>query len=187
MILQKIDKQELLDHPPNVTDSFNIMEYNPTIGKINSPLIILKYSDSIPPDTITISSYRIKVQNYQASSRICFKCLKYGHNEKVCRKYTNIHRNMKDMSSCPNIKKCIHCEDDHITFDKGCTEYKFQKDILNTTYSNKKKSFRIAKFILRPNDKSYAASIKTNLPVLQEILVTLLNLLFIIIQELNNK
>ena len=119
------------------------MVYNPTLRKhINSPLIILKFSDSIPPDTITIGPYRIKVQNYQASPRVCFKCLKYGHtekvcrSEKVCRKCTNIHQNMEDVSSCPNIKKCNHCDEDHFTFDKDCVEYKFQKDILTTAYSN---------------------------------------------------
>ena len=55
--LAKLDKQELLDHcPPNVTDAFNIIMYNPTVRKRkNSPLIIVKLSDSIPPDTITIS------------------------------------------------------------------------------------------------------------------------------------
>ena len=49
--LAKLDKQELLDRcPPNVTDAFNIMVYDPTIRKrINSPLIILEFSDSIPP------------------------------------------------------------------------------------------------------------------------------------------
>ena len=67
---------------------------------------------------------------------------------------------MEDVSSCANIKN--HCDENHITFDKDCAEYKFQKDVLNTAYSNKT-SFRIAKFILQPNDKSYAASIKTNI------------------------
>ena len=57
--LAKLNKQELLDHClPNVTDALNIMVYDPTLRKqINSPLIILKFSDSIPPDTITIGPY----------------------------------------------------------------------------------------------------------------------------------
>ena len=41
------------------------------------------------------------------------------------------------MTLCPNIKKCNQCDEDHITFGKKCPEYKFQKDILNTTCSNK--------------------------------------------------
>ena len=40
------------------------------------------------------------------------------------------------MSSCPKINKYNHCVEDHITFDNDCAEYKFQKDILNTAYSN---------------------------------------------------
>ena len=42
---------------------------------------------------------------------------------------------MEDMPSCPNFKKCNNCDEDHITFDKNSTEYKFQKEILNTTSS----------------------------------------------------
>ena len=75
--LAKLDKQELLDRcPTNITDAFNIMVCDPTLRKrINSLLFMLNFSDSIPPDTITIGPYIIKVQNYQATPRICFKCL----------------------------------------------------------------------------------------------------------------
>ena len=67
---------------------------------------------------------------------------------------------MEDITSCPNIKKCNHCDYDHLSFDNNCLEYKFQKEILNTIYTNKT-SFRNSKYIIQPNDKSCGAAIKT--------------------------
>ena len=51
---------------------------------------------------------------------------------------------MEDMTSCSNIKKYNYCDEDYLTFDKNCPEYKYQKEILNIAYS-KKTSFRNAK------------------------------------------
>ena len=70
--LARLDKQALDRCPPYVTDAFNIMVYDPLRKRVYSPLIILKVSDSMPPNTVSISPYRIKVQNYQATSNAFF-------------------------------------------------------------------------------------------------------------------
>ena len=49
--LAKLDRQEFLDCcPPNVIDAFNIKVYDPTLKqRVNSPLIILRFSNNIAP------------------------------------------------------------------------------------------------------------------------------------------
>ena len=43
---------------------------------------------------------------------------------------------MEDITSCIYIKKCDLCDEDNLTFNQNCPEYKVQ-DNLNTTYSSK--------------------------------------------------
>ena len=70
---------------------------------------------------------------------------------------------MEDMTSCPDIKECNHCGEDHLYFSLELPEYNFQTEILNAAYSNKT-NFRNAKLVLWLNNKSYATTIKTTLP-----------------------
>ena len=54
---------------------------------------------------------------------------------------------MEDMTSCPDIKECNHCGEDHLYFSLELPEYNFQTEILNAAYSNKT-NFRNAKLVL---------------------------------------
>ena len=169
--LAKLTPEELLDRcPENVVDVTNIKTFDRTTRNyVNTPAIILKFSDSILPDKITIGPFRMKVKEYIAIPRTCKNCLKYGHTKNVCNKEKlcfkcSLSHLEADNNFCPNTTKCFHCSGDHWTFNKNCPEYIFQKDVCNKAYTEKT-SIKNARILLNRsnNSKSYAGATKTQI------------------------
>ena len=167
--LAKLTPEELLNRcPENVVDVTNIKTFDRTTKNfVNTNAIILKFSDSILPDKVTIGPFRMKVKEYKAIPRTCKNCLRYGHTknvcnkEKLCFKCSSSHPEAED-NVCPNTTKCFHCSGDHWTFNKRCPEYNFQEEVCNKAYTAKT-SIKNAKILLnRPNNSiSYASATKT--------------------------
>ena len=170
--LAKLPIEKLLDRcPQNVVDAYNIKTFDRTTKTlINSSAIILKFSNSVPPDQLTIGPYRLKVKQYTAFPRTCGKCLEYGHSKKVCKNKDTLcskcsiqHMDMNTEEPCNNQMKCHHCLGNHRTFNKDCPEFQKQKEISNIAY-NEKTSIKEAKMIYNRNNSSgqtYANTVKT--------------------------
>ena len=100
-------------------DYFEIFRFHPvTIGPYNSSKLS------------SFSQNLLQMHKYGYTKKV-------WKSEKVFRKCTKIHQHMKGTTSRPNIKNCNHCDENLLTFYKICPEYKLQKEILITAYSNK--------------------------------------------------
>ena len=164
--LAKLTPEELLDRcPENIVNVTNIKTFDKTTKTfINTPAIILKFSDNILPDQITIGPFRMRVKEYEATPRICKNCLRYGHTKKVCKKERlcfkcSLPHMELDDNVCTNASKCFHCSGDHWAFNKNCPEYIFQKEVCNKAYIEKT-SIRQAKILLNRSNttNSYAGA-----------------------------
>ena len=93
--LAKCSKEELLELcPRNVLDCFNITKFDrESNGRVNTPAIILKFSNNTPPDQVAIGPFRTRVKSYTPSPRFCTKCLKYGHTKTRCSALSHLYVN----------------------------------------------------------------------------------------------
>jgi hypothetical protein len=87
--------------------------------------------------------------------RQCFKCYKYGHIAKYCRKTarcgycaTAAHE-QKDENACPNkqpsgTKKCVNCRGSHTAWDRACPAYKNASERTKEAYTHRPRQFVVA-------------------------------------------
>ena len=172
--LVKLTEEQILNKcPPNVVDCFIIKKYDHTTkSQINTPAIILKFSNQIPPDLIEIGPFRMRVKPFTCSPKTCTSCLKYGHLKnhctstiKLCINCGEEHQYLSEEKGfCTKPPKCSFCqvENSHKTFSSNCPEFKKQKEICNIAY-NQKTSFSEAKKIFnQKNGISFANIVKRN-------------------------
>lgn len=106
------------------------------------------------PEEITLYGIPAKVEVYIFPLRICFNCWRYGHKAKACKakircKLCGLEHSDKDCQSA--IKKCVHCNGEHIANDYNCPE-RHRQDQIRTAMAKMKLTFSEAsKQYARPN------------------------------------
>jgi hypothetical protein len=87
--------------------------------------------------------------------RQCFKCYKYGHIAKYCRKTARCGHcaaaahEQRGENACPNkqpsgTKKCVNCRGSHTTWDRACPAYKNASERAKEAYTHRPRQFVIA-------------------------------------------
>ena len=169
--LAKLSIEDLLNIcPSNVVDAYNLKTYDRVLRRlVNSPIIILKFSNRVTPDQIIIGPHRIKVKNFSPFPKTCRSCLKYGHVSskckaeiKLCNICTKPINDDHNFESCYEDPKCHSCESNHKTFNKSCQEFIKQQEISNIVYTEKTSYFQAKRIYNSKNQttgQSYAAAV----------------------------
>ena len=98
-----------------------------------------------------------KVKTYIPSPTRCFKCQKFGHSTNDCfqtksfcgKCSSEITDENHTYQNCQNSLKCRNCGGDHESSSKNCSEWKFQRRILeikvtqNVTFIEAKKKISL--------------------------------------------
>lgn len=100
---------------------------------VDTPGHILTFNSPNLPKKIDIAIYkRVEVRPYIPPPMKCFRCQKFGH---VASKCTNIEICICGKPKHPKIIvcskpfKCPYCEGEHLSTDKRCPTYTFEKSI----------------------------------------------------------
>lgn len=94
------------------------------------------------PKTIEIADWLIvRVEEYNYTPQQCYKCLKFGHVSKYCRKTEqtcqNCTRTGHLREECSHSLQCFHCKEEHRSTDKNCQKYICESKIVNYQMKNK--------------------------------------------------
>jgi hypothetical protein len=163
--LQNENKETLLDYlkPQNVTD---LHFHQRTINNktINTGLVFVTFGTNVLPEELTVGYLRLRVRPYIPTPMRCYACHKYGHLSKHCQikdaptcynciESKHIHNTTE---RCANTPRCVNCnEEGHNSYNRNCTEYKRQVDILTIKVTQ---NVSMAEAVKRSNinKKSYA-------------------------------
>lgn len=124
------------------------------------------------PKYVTITDWHKElVEEYKEKPRQCFKCQRFSHVEKFCRRevYTcarcGEEGHKKDR--CPNALRCFHCGDQHMANDRNCSKYKIETEILNTQIKEKTSRYEAMQKILmtRPDGERLYADVARQRPL----------------------
>lgn len=94
------------------------------------------------PQEVVLYTVPRKVEVYCFPIKFCRKCLRYGHNLKVCKseqtRCYNCSLNGHEGKDCKSLNIiCFHCKEGHQTFDINCRERIRQADICKAMAYNK--------------------------------------------------
>lgn len=84
------------------------------------------------PDKIEIYGVTENVDIYVFPVKLCNRCLRYGHKEKICKSTKSRCSNCgmeHDKENCNNQLHCVHCSGNHSALDKNCPEKVRQNQI----------------------------------------------------------
>ncbi|XP_076658355.1 uncharacterized protein LOC143362241 [Halictus rubicundus] len=103
---------------------------------IPSESIVMTFEGDVIPEEIKLYGlYSVKVQCFIEPVRKCTNCWSYGHSRGRCNGKTKcicngeLHIKGEACEKGDNIKKCIHCKEEHFTFNGQCPEFKFNRQI----------------------------------------------------------
>ncbi|GBM80119.1 hypothetical protein AVEN_218281-1 [Araneus ventricosus] len=126
--------------------------------------IILTFSSSKLPSSITAGYGRSPVKPYIPNPLRCFNCQRFGHSKAACRgKLTCLNFRIAGHSAngCKTNPHCFHCKQDHSSDSKDGPQWKTEKKIQeikikqNITYAEAKK------LIAQEKTPSYSQAVKS--------------------------
>ena len=99
---------------------------------------ILTFNKSIPPKSVKVGYFNVKVDIYIPNPLRCYKCQKYGHHERWCNR-SAICQRCGELAHgdgvCSSGPKCVNCGGKHMASAKDCDVWKREKEILKTKYT----------------------------------------------------
>jgi hypothetical protein len=100
-----------------------------------------------------VESFECEPYNATLQIRECFKCYKFGHIAKYCKKRPRCGHCAaaahEQEDSCPQkqnsgIKRCINCSGKHTNWDRSCPIYKIVSDRARKAYTHRSRQFVVA-------------------------------------------
>lgn len=95
----------------------------------------------LPKVIILGGFHREIVQEYKHRPQQCYKCQKFGHIAKYCRKENEVcckcGEEGHNRTNCRNSIKCYHCEGHHYASDRICPKYLCEESILGKQMKEK--------------------------------------------------
>lgn len=131
---------------------------------IKRQIVILTFLGSSLPKSVKLNLCNFPVDPYIYPVVQCYKCLRYGHTEKLCRSDVRCcycsEEHPKEQCQRKDTPQCVFCKtEDHSSVAKNCPEYIKQRSI-KQTMATQNLSFREAESIV--NNPSYAKVVNNN-------------------------
>ncbi|XP_060847575.1 uncharacterized protein LOC132927134 [Rhopalosiphum padi] len=99
-------------------------------------VVEIKFLSPKIPDAVSIYNVIFKISPSVRSPIQCNNCLRFGHTAKFCRsksKCSHCGLNDHSLTTCPSINAtdpvCIFCKLPHLSTDRNCQEWSFQRDV----------------------------------------------------------
>jgi len=131
---------------------------------IPTRVVEIKFLSPKIPDAISIYNVIFKISPSVRSPIQCNNCLRFGHTAKFCRskiKCSHCGLNDHSITTCPSINStdpvCIFCKLTHLSTDRNCQEWTFQRDV-KKIMATENLSFREAVSFKKNNYSSSAFS-----------------------------
>ena len=123
------------------TDILNMCpKYVYKVRKLKGTQNAIELSFSCPslPEFFYIDHARIWVKPFKYRPTQCYKCFEYGHVSDSCSHAAKCYICSKEYHGehCNAEKYCFHCYGDHSPNWRGCPQYAFQREVINTAHSN---------------------------------------------------
>lgn len=138
--LQNEERETLLTYlkSQNVTDvQFHTKTINGTL--IKTGIVFITFGTREIPEYLTVGLLRVRVRPYIPKPMRCFTCHKFGHLSKYCSlketptcyNCNNVKHIHNREEKCTKESFCVNCKQaGHNSYNRNCTEYKRQVDIL---------------------------------------------------------
>ena len=98
----------------------------------NNGRVTLTFKGQTLPNRVTIAGWlHCRVRTYVPNPLRCFKCQKYGHSAKYCKRDKRCS-NCGDgecLERCANPPQCVNCGGEHAASDRNCPQWILEKDI----------------------------------------------------------
>lgn len=119
------------------------------------------------PEFIDIDHARLWIKPFKHRPTQCYKCFEYGHVLASCSKSERcfICSSPHNGDNCTANKFCFHCEGDHSPNWRGCPQYIFQREVINTANNNHISLGEARRLVLGANksiENTFASTIKSN-------------------------
>ena len=99
-------------------------------------LLILTFAGTVLPHRVSIGFEWCRVRPYIPNPRRCFKCQRYGHVSKNCKRpaacakcSSSVHTHSRD-DPCSLPAHCVNCGAAHAAFDKTCPKWILEKEVM---------------------------------------------------------
>ena len=130
--------QNLKESDQNVTDLYRISTFRNGI-KTPTNTFVVTFNSTTPPERMYVGHYRVNVRLYIPNPRRCYKCQRYGHTTKFCQNdqiCENCGKPGHENKDCSSDAVCANCNGSHKASSKQCSQWKFEKDIVEFKYKN---------------------------------------------------
>ena len=124
-LLSRVTEDELVGELPHVTHAQRI-----TLRKagrvVQTNTFILTFDTKTPLKSVEVCWTRLKVDPYVARPLRCFKCQRFGHAQKFCRRSAACCRCGSDKheeKNCKSDPRCVNCHGAHSAASKECPDY----------------------------------------------------------------
>ncbi|XP_055641085.1 C-module-binding factor A-like [Toxorhynchites rutilus septentrionalis] len=95
---------------------------------IATPTLILTIRGTVVPEYINFGFLRAGTRNYYPNPMQCFKCYRFGHTTKRCRRNTPLCKNcgkehkinISGNKICKSPELCVNCKGDHTSSNRTC-------------------------------------------------------------------
>lgn len=102
---------------------------------VNTPLIVLTFSEQSPPTHIFLGLLRVSVRSYYPTPLLCYACANYGHTRKNCNQQPICLNCSKQIDThngqpCTENPYCQNCKGEHGPTNRKCPVYVKEKAII---------------------------------------------------------
>ena len=171
--LKDVDASEIISElkSQGVSDAFKIV-YRDNGQAKSTGTVILTFSCQRLPTDIKVGYLNVRVSPYIPNPLRCYKCQKYGHGSKGCKRAqvcSKCGSEEHEDAACDEPPSCVNCAGDHAASDKNCPVWVQEREIQKIRVE-KNISFADARKLLSSTTKTSAmptyAAATTKTPVM---------------------
>ena len=105
------------------------------LGKTNA--VVLSFSTATLPNHVYIGYLSVPVRTFVPDPLRCFRCHRFGHGSAACRSQARCGRcgEPEHGKECNAVEKCPNCNGNHSAWDRKCSEFLRESEIVSIKVS----------------------------------------------------